>query len=252
MSNQGDPTPQPTPSAGPPSASGAAARDDANAVAHGDAPGDAHGDAHDDDLAAFVREQQPRRSVHPVRVVLAVAATVAVASILLPTTDELAYHLSRQQSPVDLVDGSAAVLGRVADGTWVRATVVLGNKAAELPEWRKGSLRMGPIEVREVVGAPLFVEFDPHQWPDLDPFVQTDVEGRLVSFAPDSELAEVRGYFVDRLRSSVPAGARAIVVGEKPGGLTTYLTAWIGGVALLVLSWTSVLRRLLGPPTNSR
>jgi hypothetical protein len=206
-------------------------------------------DVHDDDLAAFVRAQQPRRSVHPVRVVLAVAATIAVGSILLPTTDELAYHLSRQASPVDLVDGSAAVLARVPDGTWVRANVVIGNKAAEIPEWRKGSLRMGPIEVREVVGAPLFIEFDPQKWPDLDPFVQTDVEGRLVSFAPDSELGEVRGYFVDRLRASVPAEARAIVVGEKPGGLTTYLTAWIAGVALLVLSWSSVVRRLLGGAT---
>ena len=216
-------------------------------------PNAGHDDAHDDDLAAFVRAQAPRGSVHPVRIVLAVAATIAVASILLPTTDELAYHLSRQAQPVDLVDGSAAVLSRVADGTWVRANVVLGNKAAEIPEWRKGSLRMGPIEVREVVGAPLFVEFDPQTWPDLDPFVQTDVEGRLVSFAPDGELGEVRGYFVDRLRASVPTGARAIVVGEKPGGLTTYLTAWIAGVALLVFSWSSVVRRLLGGPgANSR
>jgi hypothetical protein len=205
----------------------------------------------DDELAAFVRRQRPRRGVHPVRVVLAVAATFAVLWILVPTTDELAFHLSRQAAPTDLLDGSAPVLARVPDGTWVRVNVVLGNKAAEIPEWRKGSLRMGPIEVREVVGAPLFVEFDPQRWPDLDPFVQTDVEGRLVSFGPDSELGEVRGYFSDRLRAPVPATARAVVVGERPGGLSQYLTAWIGGVALLVLSWTSVLRRLLGPPASS-
>jgi hypothetical protein len=208
--------------------------------------GGAGADDGDDDLAAFVRGQRPRGSVHPVRVVLAVAATLAVFSILLPTTDELAFHLSRQSAPTDLLDGSAAVLARVPDGTWVRVNVVLGNKAAEIPEWRKGSLRMGPIEVREVVGAPLFVEFDPRVWPDLDPFVQTDVEGRLVSFAPDAELGEVRRYFTERLRASVSDAARVIVVGERPGGLSFYLTAWIGGVALVVLSWTSVLRRLLG------
>ncbi|MBM4281923.1 MAG: hypothetical protein FJ137_14585 [Deltaproteobacteria bacterium] len=204
----------------------------------------------DDELAAFVRRQRPRRSVHPVRVVLAVAATFAVLWILVPTTDELAFHLSRQAAPTDLLDGSAPVLARVPDGTWARVNVVLGNKAAEIPEWRKGSLRMGPIEVREVVGAPLFIEFDPKAWPDLDPFVQTDVEGRLVSFGPDSELGEVRGYFSDRLRAPVPATARALIVGERPGGQPQYLTAWIGGVALLVLSWTSVLRRLLGPPST--
>jgi hypothetical protein len=237
----------------PPDGPAAAAPPAGPAAGDENAHDDGHDDGHDDDLAAFVRAQQPRRSVHPVRVVLAVAATIAVGSILLPTTDELAYHLSRQASPVDLVDGSAAVLARVPDGTWVRANVVIGNKAAEIPEWRKGSLRMGPIEVREVVGAPLFIEFDPKRWPALDPFVQTDVEGRLVSFGPDGELAEVRGYFTDRLRAAVSPTARAIVVGEKPGGLTTYLTAWIAGVALVVLSWTSVLRRLVGAPTtNSR
>jgi hypothetical protein len=200
----------------------------------------------DAELAAFVRARRPRHSVHPVRVVLAVAATVATLSILVPTTDELAFHLSRQTSPTDLLDGSAPVLARVPDGTWVRVNVVLGNKAAEIPEWRKGSLRMGPIEVREVVGAPLFVEFDPQRWPDLDPFVQTDVEGRLVSFAADSELGDVRAYFTDRLHAPVAPTARVIVVGERPGGLSTYLTAWIGGVALVLLSWTSVLRRVLG------
>jgi hypothetical protein len=214
--------------------------------------GDANDDAHDDDLADFVRAQEPQHSVHPVRIVLAVAATIAVGSVLLPTTDELAYHLSRQPSPVDLVDGSAAALARVGDGTWVRANVILGNKAAEIPEWRKGSLRMGPIEVREVVGAPLFVEFDPQRWPDLDAFVQTDIEGRLVSFSPDSELSEVRSYFADRLRAAVPTDARAIVVGEKPGGLPVYLTAWIAGVALLVLSWSSVVRRLLARGRSAR
>jgi hypothetical protein len=236
-----------------PRATSAAAPADATS-APGGVPGGAAGAvAHDDDLDAFVGAPPTQGALHPVRVVLAVAATIAVASILLPTTDELAYHLSRQATPVDLVDGSAPVLKRVPDGTWVRANVVLGNKAAEIPELRKGSLRMGPIEVREVVGAPLFVEFDPKEWPDLEAFAQTDVEGRLVSLAADSELGDVRSYFVDRVHASVSPDARVIVVGEKPGGLTTYLVAWIGGVALLVLSWTSVVRRLVGGAAlNSR
>jgi hypothetical protein len=198
----------------------------------------------DDELAAFVKSGRQPHAVHPVRVVLAVAATLAVGSVLGPTTDELAFHFSRQKTATDLLDGSSTVLTRVPDGTWVRANVVLGNKAAEIPEWREGSLRMGPIEVREVVGAPLYIEYDPKAWPALGPFVQTDVEGRLVSFAADGELGDVHRYFADRLHASVPSSARAIIVEERPGGMSTYLTAWIGGVALVVLSWTSVLRRL--------
>jgi hypothetical protein len=200
----------------------------------------------DDALADFVRRRGPAQPVHPVRLVLAAAALVAVSWILGPTRDELAFHLSRQATPLDLGDATAQALQRVPDGTWVRATVVLGNKAAEIPEWRRGSLRFGPIEVREVVGAPLYIEVDPKKWPDLDPFVQTEVEGRLVSFADDSELGEVRRYFVERLRAPVSHDARAIVVGEKPGGLTTYLVAWIGGVALVVWSLGSIVRRLRG------
>jgi hypothetical protein len=209
---------------------------------------DADGD--DDDLAEFVRGARPRRSVHPVRFVLAAAAMIAVGTVLVPTTDELAFHLSRQSTPVDVGEAPAAVLARVPDGTWVRASVVLGNKAAEIPEWRKGSLRFGPIEVREVVGAPLVIELDPKTHPDLDPFVQTEVEGRLVSFADDSELGEVRRYFVDRLKAPVAPSARAIIVGERPGGLPEYLVAWIGGIALIVLSVGSIVRRSLGGSTT--
>ncbi len=203
--------------------------------------------AHDDDLNEFVRTQAAPRSVHPVRVVLAAAALIAVSWILVPTTDELRFHFSQQKTPLDVGDVVGVDLSKVPDGTWVRANVVLGNKAAEIPEWRTGSLRFGPIEVREVVGAPLYVEVSRKGHPGLGPFSQADVEGRLVSFGPDSELAVVRAYFENELHTAVKPNARALVLDEAPGQMTTYLTAWIGGVALVVLSITSILRRLRRP-----
>ena len=200
------------------------------------------------DLEDFVRAQAAsKRAVHPVRVVLAVAALVAVSWILVPTADELAFHFSDQRVPLDVGDVTGVDLRRIPDGTWLRASVILGNKAAEIPEWRRGSLRFGPIEVREVVGAPLFVELDRKLHPSLGPFSQTDVEGRLISFAEGGELAEVRAYFNQDLRTPVPAHARALVLDEKPGGMSLYLTAWIAGVALVVLSLTSIVRKLLAP-----
>ncbi|MDP2343450.1 MAG: hypothetical protein Q8O67_21000 [Deltaproteobacteria bacterium] len=205
----------------------------------------AAGTAGDEDLEDFVRTQAPQRAVHPVRVVLAVAAVVAVAWILGPTTDELTFHFSQQRVPLDTGDVTGVDLSRIPDGTWVRASVILGNKAAEIPEWRPGSLRFGPIEVREVVGAPLFVEVDRKKHPSLGPFSQTDVEGRLVSFGPESELKDVRAYFNQDLRTPVPATARALILDEAPGGMSLYLGAWIAGVSLVVLSFTSILRRVL-------
>lgn len=199
---------------------------------------------HDEDLEEFVRTQRAQRKVHPVRIVLAVASLIAVSWILVPTRDELQFHFSQQKQPLDVGDITGVDLSKIPDGSWVRANVILGNKAAEIPEWRTGSLRFGPIEVREVVGAPLFVELDRKLHPSLGPFSQTDVEGRLVAFNKDSELAVVRGYFERELSTPVSAGARALVLDEAPGKMTLYLTAWIAGTALVMLSLTSIVRRL--------
>ncbi len=204
----------------------------------------------DDDLDEFVRTQRAQRAVHPVRIVLAVAALLAVSWILVPTTDELAFHFQQQRQPLDVGDVTGVDLAKIPDGTWLRANVVLGNKAAEIPEWRTGSLRFGPIEVREVVGAPLFVELERNKHPSLGPFTQADVEGRLVSFAKDSELGVVRSYFEQDIRTPVPATARALILDEAPGQMSLYLVAWIAGVALIVLSLTSIVRRFAArPPT---
>lgn len=204
----------------------------------------ADGVAHDDDLDEFVRTQQSQHAVHPVRIVLAVAALIAVGWILIPTTDELRFHFSQQQKPLDVGDVTGVDLSKIADGTWVRASVILGNKAAEIPEWRTGSLRFGPIEVREVVGAPLYIELDRRRHDGLGAFSQADVEGRLVSFSPESELGVVRGYFERELRTPVSPKARALIIDEAPGQMSLYLGAWIAGTALVVLSFSSMLRRL--------
>jgi hypothetical protein len=203
-------------------------------------------DPDDEDLEEFVRGQRGDGRIHPVRVVLAVAATVCAAWVLVPTVDELAYHLSRQSHPVDIGDARAEALADVTDGTWVRADVILGNKAAEIPALRPGSLRFGPILVREVVGAPLVVEYDAtHLGQRLLPFNEVAVEGRLVTFAVDrGELQDVAQWFERELRVKTSAAGRAIIVDEKPRQMGLYLGAWIAGLAAVVFSWGGILRRL--------
>jgi hypothetical protein len=140
----------------------------------------------------------------------------------------------------------AEVLARVPDGTWVKASVVLGNKAAEIPALRPGSLRFGPILVREVVGAPLVVEYDATRLGQrLLPFSEVAVEGRLVTFAVDrGELQDVAQWFERELRVKTSAAGRAIIVDEKPRQMGLYLGAWIAGLAAVVFSWGGILRRL--------
>ncbi len=199
----------------------------------------------DADLDEFVSGQRGSDRIHPVRVVLAVAAVLASAWVLVPTVDELAYHVSRQPVVVEIGEGKASVLEGIPDNTWVRADVVLGNKAAEIPALRVGSLRFGPITVREVVGAPLYVEFDDAQHRELLPFSDVSVEGRLVTFSPQrGELSSVAAWFERELSVRVAPGARAIVVDERPGGQPRYIVAWIIGVSLVVLSVGGILRRL--------
>ena len=199
----------------------------------------------DADLDEFVSGQRRSDRIHPVRVVLAVAAVLAAAWVLVPTVDELAYHMSPQPAVVDVGDARAEVLAGVADDTWVRADVVLGNKAAEIPALRPGSLRFGPITVREVVGAPLYVEFDDASHPSLLPFSDVSVEGRLVTFSTQrGELQDVAAWFERELSVAVKPGARAIIVNERPGGQPRYILAWIVGVSLVVLSVGGILRRL--------
>ena len=198
----------------------------------------------DDDLDEFVRGQRASDRIHPVRIVLAVAAVLAAAWLLVPTIDELAYHFHQQTAPLDITDVSADALAQIPNGTWVRADVVLGNKAAEIPALRSGSLRMGPITVREVVGAPLVIEFTTADHKTLLPFSDVGVDGRLVSFGADGELAVVRAWFENRLGVRFAPGARAIVVDERPGQLTRYLIAWIVAVAVVVFSIGGIIRRL--------
>ena len=118
------------------------------------------------------------------------------------------------------------------------------HSSSEIPAWRKGSLRFGPITVREVVGAPLVVEFKADTHTTLLPFSDVSVDGRLVSFGPDGELADVRSWFENKLDLRPAITARAIVVDERPGQLTIYLVTWIVAMAVVVFSFGGIIRRL--------
>lgn len=197
----------------------------------------------DRELARFIDApvQEGRRvvRVHPVRVVLTVALLAAVTGVLAPTFDELLFHF-RSEPATDIGDPLALTSGsQLPVGSRVRARVVLGNRAAEIPLWREGSLRFGPIVVRQVLGSPLFIEHTKSAHPTWGPFVEADVDGRVVAF--DGELREVR-RLIESQGAEVPADARVLIVDEKPGEMSSYLYAWTFGLALAIWSLLSLVR----------
>lgn len=188
----------------------------------------------------------PRRPLHPVRVVIAIAVIVLVGVVLIPTRDELIYHL-HAPPPVDL--GSVAGLPpgtSLPVGARVQAQVVLGNRAAEIPLWRRGSLRLGPIVVRQVMGAPLFVEYDPLLHPSWGTFVEVEVDARVLSF-DDAALNDARAV-IQGQGLAVSRDARVLVVDERPGQMNRYVMAWTGGLALVILALRSLSPRVRPRP----
>lgn len=182
-----------------------------------------------------------RGPIHPVRLVLAGAVVVVAAVILVPTRDELLYHL-HAPPPVDL--GAVAGLPPSASipvGARVQAHAVLGNHAAEIPLWRRGTLRFGPIVVRQVMGAPLFVEYDPALHPTWGPFVEVEVDARVLSF-DEAALDQARAVLREQ-GLPVAREARVLVVDERPGQMNRYPMAWTGGLAAVILALRSLRRR---------
>ncbi len=180
----------------------------------------------DRDLEAFMSAevQEGRR----VRVIPWKRLAVSVASIGMlfwlgaDGVDELAYHFSGQQLQ-SLGDVTGKDGTTLPTGSYVKLQGVLGNKAATVNGLRPGSFRRGPIQVRQLLGSPVFVEFDQDSlYERYQPFTRVTVEGRLVEFGPDGDLAPVRDYFSRKFLMEMGPGTKLLVVGEKPGELWRY------------------------------
>jgi len=195
---------------------------------------------------AEVQEGRRVRTIRPHRIFLTAAVCFALGWVVWPTRDELAYHFD-ERPVMDL--GDVAGLDQqqpLPEQRFVRATGVLGNRAAVVSgAFRPGSYRRGPVQLRQLLGSHIFVEFDQETLAETyRPFSRVTVEGRLVNFGPNSELAAVRGYFRDRFAMLLPDDARILITGEKPGELQRYpvlalfcLLAALGSLGFLLASF---------------
>jgi hypothetical protein len=209
--------------------------------------GQAHGRRSDDDLDDFMRaeiqEGRRVRTISPHRILLTATVVFALGWLATDWIDEVRFHFSDQElvelGAVDSNEGIALP----AIGTYVRLQGVLGNKAATIQGLRPGSLRRGPVQIRQLLGSPIYVEFDQDAlYAKYQPFTRIHVEGRIADFGPSSELRRVREYFSQNLRMELPADARVLIVGEQPHGLWRYVIALGVSMCLSLISVIALIR----------
>jgi hypothetical protein len=171
-----------------------------------------------------VQEGRRVRSFQPHRALLTAAVVFALAWLVWPIFDELGFHFSTEEL-VELGTAEALPADKpLPVDKHVRLTGVLGNKAASIAgAFRPGSYRRGPVQLRQVLGSPIFVEFDQDTYKDrYRAFSRVTVDGRLADFGPESELKAVRQYFWDRYGMAIPEDARVLIVDERPGEMWRY------------------------------
>ncbi|MFZ9886281.1 MAG: hypothetical protein ACO3JL_02160 [Myxococcota bacterium] len=189
---------------------------------------------------AEIQEGRRGRVVQPHRLVLTAAVVVAIGWMLWPIRDEVAYHFSDAEV-LDLGDATSLVAeGDLPVNVPARISGVLGNKAAVVSgAFRPGSYRRGPVQVRQILGAPVFLEFDQDELGDrYTTFARVTVEGRLTDFGPGSEMEPARRYFWERFGMALPNNARLLVVDERPGQMWRYPVLVVLGVVLAGMSLT--------------
>lgn len=200
----------------------------------------------DDELDAFmvadVVEGRRVRNIQPHRILLTFAVIVALGWLLWPTFDELQFHFAE---PKLVQLGNASNVARpLPQDVYAQVHGVLGNKAATVSGLRPGSLRRGPIQVRQMLGAPIYVEFDQEAHPKWSAFTEVTVKGRLIGFGRGQELRPVSDYFSQKHGMQFPADARLLVVDEAPGTMWRYPIAWGLSSLIALLSIIFLLRSM--------
>src|SRR5690606_4004391 len=132
---------------------------------------------------------------------------------------------------------------QVPANSFVSVSGILGNKAATLKGLRSGSFRFGRYQVRHLLGSKLYIEYNEASYHHLfRPFMRVNVQGRLVSFGPDSELVKVRQFFKDYYNMTIDDQAMLIVVDEKPRSELVYSIFAVISLIIIALSFYFSIR----------
>ena len=188
--------------------------------------------------------ETPKAAFPTQRFILTLMVGIAVFLLVKPWQDELVFHFSEQEI-LELGD-AIGVKDRIPQETnrYVQVQGILGNKAATVSGLRPGSLRLGPVQVRQLLGAPIFVEFDQDKFiGKYQMFTQVEVSGRLQDFGPNSELAVAYEYFKERLKMKMPQNAKLLILDEKPGTMWRYPITTLICICIFIYSVVGLIKK---------
>ena len=158
--------------------------------------------------------------------------------------DGMLYHFSQQQK---------ASLGDVlhlqpkqyaqATGQYVSLKGVLGAKAANMSGLHPGCLHMRSVQIRQLLGSPVFVEFDPQQKSGKQQaFSQITVEGRLVQLTAQGRLKKLWHFFQHNFATNMPQQAYLLITHEHPGKMWHYPLFFMASLIICAYSFLRAFR----------
>lgn len=170
---------------------------------------------------------------------------VAVLWLWANRFDELKYHTLGSSDLIEIGDALSFDDKRdtIKPNSYVSVEGVLGNKAATLKGLRAGSFRLGPYQVRHLLGSKIYIEYDQEKYhKKFGPFTRVSVKGRLVPFGPGSELERVRMFFKEYYKKEVSDNAMIVVVDETPQSEHRYAILFLLSFGILLASFYSSYR----------
>lgn len=182
--------------------------------------------------------------ISPPRVLLSVMLLAGLSWIWMDRLDELAYFFNTQELRHLGQASQIQDLPNIPEDTFVEVEGTLGADVQILKGVRTGSFRIGPIEIRRLLGSAIFVEYDQEKYKNaLVPLEPVRLVGRLVGFDDRSELKRESAFLKSKLKSEFPAQARLLVVDEAPFSDWRYPIFFLLSLLALLASFWSALRR---------
>lgn len=154
------------------------------------------------------------------QLIVALTLTAMLGWLWFDRLDGLIYHFS----PNKLVDvGNVLKTDRDhytdLGGKYVRLNGVLGSRAANMSGLHPNSLRIDAVQIRQMMGSPVFVLFNPTKHPDYKKaFLQVTVRGRLIPLDPKGPLKHLHAFFQQHSGGRMPDQAYVLLADEQPWG----------------------------------
>lgn len=180
--------------------------------------------------------------LHPFRIVLSCTLLFGACWLWSDRLDELAYFFSRAPL-IELGEGINVPAEQLKNNSFVAVEGVLGNRAVLVSGLFSGTFWLGGMEIRHMLGTPIFVAFDHSIYGEKwKAYTRVRIQGRLADFGPKSDLQRVRRFFSQRLNFDPPDNAKLLIANEAPFAQWRYPVLFVVSCIIVALSFWFSLR----------